>query len=258
MIRLSLCIALACALLASPLRASTDYTDTWWDPNEAGWGVTFTQQNNFIFVTFYIYGQDGRPSWHTAYLSRDGTAERFTGTVHRTTGTWFASPWQGSTIAQVGTATFAAADAASGTLAYTIDGLPVTKFIERTFLVPLNVAGSYVGGVSGRRTGCAVSGTIVETMQFEILHSTLTGDIRIDQLSATTGALVCRMEGKAVQYGKIITAEGTNYTCIDGWATPARIFNLRPTSAGFEGQWFADAGNGCTESGQLSGVTRSP
>ena len=258
MIRLRSFVALAFALLSSPLFAATDYTDTWWDSNEAGWGVTFTQQSNFIFVTFYIYAQDGRAQWYTAYLTRDGVAERFSGTVHRTTGTWFASPWAGSSITQVGTATFAAADAASGSLAYTIDGIPVTKFIERTLLVPISVAGSYVGGVSGRRTGCAVSGAIVETMQFEILHSTLTGDIRIDQVSAITGALVCRMEGIATQYGKILVAEGTTYTCVDGWATPSRVFNLRPTSAGFEGQWFADAGNGCTENGQFSGVTRSP
>jgi hypothetical protein len=66
------------------------------------------------------------------------------------------------------------------------------------------------------------------------------------------------MEGKAVQSGKVFSIDGANYTCIDGWSAIARVFNLRPTPAGFEGQWFSDAGNGCTEDGQFSGVTRTP
>ena len=257
MIRLVLCIALACASL-SAARAATDYTDTWWTASEAGWGVTLTQQDDFIFVTFYVYAPDTRPTWYTAYLNRDGTTERFTGTLHRTSGTWLGAPWQGSTITQVGTATFTATSSTTGTLVYSVDGVGVTKSIERTTLVPVSVAGLYVGGVSGRRTGCATSGTIVDTIQFEILHSTVTGDIRIDQISSRTGALVCRMEGRAFQSGKLLTVSGASYSCTDGWSGPTHIFNLRPTSGGFEGQWFSDAGNGCVESGQLSGVTQTP
>ena len=158
----------------------------------------------------------------------------------------------------VAAATFTATSSTAGTLIYSVDGVEVTKSIERTTLVPVSIAGLYVGGVSGRRTGCATSGTIVDTMQFAILHSSVTGDLRIDQLSARTGLLVCRMEGRALQSGKLLTVSGASYSCVDGWAGPAHIFNLRPTSGGFEGQWFSDAGGGCTESGQLSGVTQTP
>jgi hypothetical protein len=258
MIRRSCLIALLFGLVSAPVLAATDYTDTWWDSNEAGWGVTLTQQANFIFVTFYVYAPDGRPTWYTAYLTRDGTAERFSGGVHRSQGTWFGAPWAGSSIAQVGTATFSADSSTSGTLDYSVDGVTVIKFIERTPLVPLNLAGLYIGGVSGRRSGCPASGAIIETMHFDVLHATVSGDVRIDQVSAATGALVCRMEGKAVQSGKVFSIDGANYTCIDGWSAIARVFNLRPTPAGFEGQWFSDAGNGCTEDGQFSGVTRTP
>jgi hypothetical protein len=61
-----------------------------------------------------------------------------------------------------------------------------------------------------------------------------------------------------VQTGKLLTITNASYGCIDGWSAPARVYNLRPTPGGFEAQWFSDAGGGCTESGQLSGVTQSP
>ena len=246
-------------MLAAPSAcAAIDYTDTWWTPAEAGWGANFTQQRDTVYVTFYVYGIDGKPTWYAALLTRDGTGERFTGTLSRTTGTWFGAPWQGYTIAPAGTATFVADSSTSGTLSYTVDAVTVTKTIERITLAPLNVAGIYIGGVSGRRSGCNPSGAIIEPVQFDVLHSTTTGGIRIDQISTTSGQLVCRMEGVAVQTGKLLAVSGATYSCVDGWNGTARIFNLRPTPAGFEAQWFSDAGNGCTENGQLSGVTQNP
>jgi hypothetical protein len=246
-------------LVAPPsARAIVDYTDTWWTPAEAGWGANFTQQQNTVYVTFYVYDIDGRPTWYAALLARDGTGERFTGTLNRTTGSWFGGPWQGYTIAPAGTATFTASSSTTGTLTYSVDAVTVTRAIERITLAPLSVAGTYIGGASGRRTGCNPSGAIVEPVQFEVLHSTTTNEIRIDQISTSSGQLVCRMQGTAVQTGKLLTVASASYSCVDGWNASARIFNLRPTSAGFEAQWSSDAGNGCTESGQLAGVTQHP
>jgi hypothetical protein len=247
------------ALLARPANAVTDHTDTWWTPAEPGWGINFAQQANSIFGTFYIYAVDGKAVWFTAQMVRDGIGDRFTGTLYRISGTYFGAPvWQGYQIAPAGTATFTATSSTSGTLDYTIDGVAVTKTIERLTLAPLSVAGLYIGGVSGRRSGCSASGVIVDAMQFEVLHSTLTNDIRIDQISTKTGQVVCRMEGRAAQLGKVLTVAGAAYSCVDGWQAPAHVFNLRPTPTGFEGQWVSDGGNGCSESGQFSGVTQLP
>jgi hypothetical protein len=259
MIRLHSFVFAAAAALAAPALAVTDYTDTWWTPAEAGWGVNLTQNGNSVYATFYVYNIDGRPTWFAALMSRDGTGDRFTGALNRTTGTFYGAPaWTGYTIGPAGTATFTATSSTTGTLAYTVDAVTVTKSIERITLAPISVAGLYIGGVSGRRTGCNPSGGIIETKQFDILHSTADGSIRIDQISTSTGALVCRMEGIAVQTGKTLTVSGASYSCTDGWSAPARVFNLRRTPGGFEAQWLSDAGGGCTESGQLSGVTQFP
>ena len=252
-------LAALAAFVVVPAFAATDYTDTWWTPSEPGWGINFAQNGNSVYATFYLYGNDSRATWFAALLTRDGTGERFTGPLNRTTGTFYGAPlWSGYTISGAGTATFTATSSTSGTLVYTIDGATITKSIERITLAPISVAGTYIGGVSGRRSGCNPAGTFIETKQFNVLHSTLDGSLRIDQLSTSTGALVCRMEGTAVQTGKVLTVTGASYSCSDGWTGPARIFNLRPTPGGFEAQWFSDAGGGCTETGQLSGVTQFP
>ena len=247
------------ALFAQSARAANDYTDTWWTPLEPGWGVNLSQQANRVYVTFYLYGLDGKPVWYAALLERDGNGDRFTGTLSRFTGTYFGAPaWQGNTGTPVGTATFTATSSTTGTLAYSVDGVNASKSIERITLSPIGVAGIYIGGVSGRRSGCASSGAFVDPIQVDILHSTVTNSLRIDQISVTTGQVVCRMEGTTLQTGKLLAVDNASYTCLDGWNHPARIFNLRPTPGGFEAQWFSDGGNGCSESGQLSGVTQNP
>lgn len=252
-------LALLASLHVLAASAATDYTDTWWSAggNEAGWGINLTQQGNFVYGTFYVYGQDGKATWFSAQMLRDGIGERFTGGLYRITGTWYAAPtWQGYQIAQAGTATFTAGSAYAGSLVYTVDGTTVTKSIERLSLIPLNVAGSYRGAAAGTRAGCTASGKFTDFIDFEILHSPATGEIRLDQHSAATGLLLCRMEGTAVQFGKLLLVDNASYTCPDsGWNSRARVYNLRPTPTGFEAQWFSDGGSGCTENGDLSGVT---
>ena len=52
---------LALAFCSVPLQAAaTDYTDIWYLPAEAGWGVNMVQSDSstssFIFATFFVYG----------------------------------------------------------------------------------------------------------------------------------------------------------------------------------------------------------
>src|SRR6266581_4435941 len=150
-------------LLTATLRVNAaDYTDLWWNPAEGGWGVNVVQSDNFMFVTFFIYGPDGTPTWYTADLDWDGVSQ-YTGGLYLTTGTWFAAPWQprNSTISQVGSASFrpSSFNAYQGTLTYTLfgSGITVVKSIERQSLTSIAVGGSYVGGQSGTYSGCSNS-----------------------------------------------------------------------------------------------------
>ena len=45
---------------------ATILSDLWWNPNESGWGVTVDQQQDIMFLTFFIAGSNGSPYWVVA------------------------------------------------------------------------------------------------------------------------------------------------------------------------------------------------
>jgi hypothetical protein len=83
-------LALALLVAAAPVRAA-DYTDIWYIPGESGWGANVVQSDLFMFVTFFVYGADGKPLWYAANLTWDGTA--YSGGLYLTQGTHWALPW---------------------------------------------------------------------------------------------------------------------------------------------------------------------
>jgi lysyl endopeptidase len=117
---------------------ATNYQDLWWNPAESGWGVNITHQGNTLFATLFTYDASGKGIWLVASAPLTGTAT-YSGSLSRTTGPVFnASPWTGIQATPVGTMTFSFASGNSGTMTYTVDGVSVTKSIQRqTFGTPL-------------------------------------------------------------------------------------------------------------------------
>lgn len=60
-----------------------DVTGLWYNPNESGWGMNVIQQSSTLFITMFVYGTDGRPTWYVASDTRlvAGTASRYSGAL---------------------------------------------------------------------------------------------------------------------------------------------------------------------------------
>src|SRR5262245_60610926 len=112
----SLAAAVVVSLALIRPAAAVDYTDIWWNPNEAGWGVNLVMSNNFMFATFFIYGGDNKPTWVTANMTVDNNGV-WSGPLYQTTGTYFGNPWNPGNLTQnqVGTATFTPTSSVTGT-----------------------------------------------------------------------------------------------------------------------------------------------
>jgi photosystem II stability/assembly factor-like uncharacterized protein len=41
----------------------SNYSDTWWNPAESGWGVAIAHQHLKVFAIWYVYDDAGRPTW---------------------------------------------------------------------------------------------------------------------------------------------------------------------------------------------------
>ena len=111
-------------------------TALWWNPAESGWGLNLSHQGNILFGTLFTYDAGHAPLWLVmSNGAMKADAVSFTGELYRTTGPSFDanpfSPIGAANLTQVGTMTVAFQDVNSGTLSYTVNGVDVSKAIQR-------------------------------------------------------------------------------------------------------------------------------
>jgi lysyl endopeptidase len=135
----------SCTWSASNRSQSANYTDLWWGgAPESGWGVNLVHQSGVIFATLFTYDASGQPLW---LVMSDGEgipgSTTYTGPLYRTTGPAFnAVPFTPITAAnntQVGTMTlkFDVTNGDAATMTYTVNGVTVTKSIQRLEIAPI-------------------------------------------------------------------------------------------------------------------------
>src|SRR6202011_3514735 len=86
--------------------------------------------------------------WYSASdLSSSNGGTTWTTTLAQTTGPYFGAAWSGSAQATaVGTITINFTGPNNGTLSYTVNGVSVTKNIQRFSLRANDISGNYLGG----------------------------------------------------------------------------------------------------------------
>lgn len=248
-------IALLFALFTVPALA-TDYSDMWYIPAESGWGANFTQNAGILFVTFFIYDQNGKPTWYVAILGQDANGN-FSGTLFSTVGTYFGAPWDPSAhaSAMAGTASFTPTNAYQGTLSYTVLGGPtVNKNVVRQTLTTIDLTGNFTGGQAGAYSNCSNPGNnfgYKDTFDLQVTQSA--GNMAMvfayNQLGAN-----CTFSGALVQNGQLYTVPSATYTCDDGTNTTASMSEIKLTSQGIEGRFTSPSVNGCREDAAFSAV----
>ena len=260
--------AIAAALHVVPVSAtaySLDQSDLWWNPNESGWGIQLVQRGALIFATSFVYAANGTPTWYSALLKPPGAASddaakalglSWSGDLYATTGTGFGAMWNPNAFsaAKVGTMTWTPADAISGTLVYSVNGVPVTKSIVREFITFDDFSGTYQGGIQLTQAGCtdpSKNGTFDDFANVTITQSS-SQTLGLALTTATTG-VSCTFQGPLTQAGHFGAASGT-FVC-NGKTTTGSLYNMvvGPDSivAHFKS---SDPTNGCNSTGAVAGV----
>jgi len=247
--------ALAAASAASATVVSTNYSDLWWNPVESGWGANITQQNDLLFITFFVYGPSGQAVWYSGTLGFAGAGingnKSFTGDRYQTTGPWFGGPFDPSQVAyrRVGTATFASNATSTAVLQYSVDGQIVTKNVQRQTLTSDRVDGNYVGILSDVTSACsdpAANGVRTDNV----------GTVTITQTGATVAIAspACSFNGTYVQEGQFGRVTGT-FNCTDGTSGPFSLFELRTEQNGLFGR-YTRQDSSCSFGGSIAAVRR--
>ena len=111
-----------------------DYTDLWWNPHESGWGFNIIQHaSNTIFGVIYTYDAPNRPMWFVLPGGAWTSSTTFTGKLYRVAARPPTQPFDVPSVlpTEVGTATLLFNGANNATLTYSVDGVQVSKAIER-------------------------------------------------------------------------------------------------------------------------------
>ena len=155
----------------------------------------------------------------------------------------------------MGNVTFAPATSTTGTLVYTVDGIAVTKTVQRQTLQTIPLGASYLGGLVSKVAGCtnpAANGTTKRSVQ--LLVTQVGADSKLTMDFSSTAGPACLLNGAYVQQGQLYTLPQAAYACSDGLSANAHVSELRATARGIEGQWTATLGGGCTETVEFSAV----
>ena len=252
-------LLLALLLLGSSLRAEAGfYTDIWYNVLQSGQGYNLVQTDGFIFITFFIYAEDGTPTWVIATLNFDEGTSSYTGDLIATTGTFFGAPWVGATEVTVGTATFtpSASNAYEGTLAYTYTGRGSANVaITRQSLTAVAIAGRYEGSTRGRYSECANEDDDGRYETAARITVTQQPNQSATLVFAFESGLRCTLAGTLIQNGQLYRMAGAAYTCNDGLSTTADVTELRRTAHALEGRFVAaSVFGGCMESARFAAL----
>lgn len=120
------------AVSATPV----NYTALWWNPAESGWGINLNHQGNIVFGTLFTYDASGAPLWLVMPAGALVTGSNtYGGDLYRTTGPPFnANPFTPigpENLVRVGGMTVAFTGPDTATLGYTVNGVAVTKSIQK-------------------------------------------------------------------------------------------------------------------------------
>lgn len=259
----------ACAMaFASALPATTatvNYTDLWWNSpaySESGWGVNMTQQGTTLFMTFYVYGQDSKPTWIFALLQKTGVAANgqpiFTGETRVSTGAYYGAPWGTPPFDShvVGSIKFEPSDPVSGKLTYDVNGVRVTKSIERETLVNDDLSGNYFG-VMAETITCPGQPPVADDIQFEgtIVQSGTQFQFQWHDVGVQAPD-TCTFSGGWTQQGALARVDGS-VSCSGEMAIagPATLTEVSSSPIAVSARIGANAG-GCTITGTMSALRR--
>jgi hypothetical protein len=243
------------AAAAHASTASSDITDMWWNPDESGWGVNVILQKDVAFLTFFVYDAANNPVWYTSDARLDTATAAFNGDLYATKGPWLGGPFTGGiNVRKAGTVSLTLANLNQATLTYSVDGVSVTKTVQRQTWASEDYSGTYIGGYSFRDSSCSGGGTEGVEEAGGALTITQTGTAMT--LMLNTGALSCNFSGTYNQTGKIGTVAGS-FTCSNNAQGPFVLYDLSPTLSGFTGR-VTGQNQLCTFNGYLGGIRRTP
>ncbi len=231
-----------CLFLSLPLYA-TNYQDLWGNPAEVGWGIALTHQADTLFAALFVYDSANKPVWLLMSNGAKIDDNTYSGDLYQTTGPAFNAPSYNPanlTVTWVGTATFSFQDTYSGTLAYSVNGVAVTKSISRQTYTNLPVTGNYHAVSLRERSGCSDPSLNVNTyvyardIELLLVDNKLTYRYAYNNADGSVAG-TCSASGPYTQRGSIVDFSAP-FSCSNGTGGDLTIGDMKVTTSGLLGR----------------------
>ena len=249
--------AFGIAAPASATTYSTDWTDSWYNAAENGWGLNLIQQYDNIFGAMYVYGSDGTGRWFVApnlVSSNGGTV--FTSQLYSATGPFYGAAWNPAAYnaTAVGSMTITFTSLTTATLQYTANGTNVSKSITRFTFKNNNLSGKYIGGLTAIGSGCrtVANGPILAFDNLSVSQNGTSMTMTVTYFTSATAQATCTFTGNYGQAGRLATFSG-NWNCTTGNTGTFTMSELEASRNGFSGN-FTGVDQFCNYSGYFGGV----
>ena len=251
-----------------PHAATADaLTDSWWVPEESGWGLATVHERDLLTLTLYVHDASGAPRWLSAALRRYGNTQagdpEFSGVLVETRGSAPSTPWDPAAAVSrgVGDIAFRARPGGRAELEYTVDGVRVRKDIQRLATQAARITGLHLAMLLPSYDSCPVDFVGLSTFERGTLYiepcETCEPDaaggqpLSLDLLDGSRE--ICHIDGHFRRHGSSGEIDG-RYRCADGGEGPIRLRDIEFNSTGFSAR-FSTSHTRCGEfSGILSAV----
>ncbi|HET9652705.1 MAG TPA: hypothetical protein VFP36_10955, partial [Usitatibacter sp.] len=212
-------------------------------------------------ATLFVYGTDNRAHWFVASNLQGTSASSFSGQLFETTGPVFFATFNPNAVSAtpVGNMTFTFNTVSTGTLSYTVNGVGVTKQIQRQTWAGENLTGSYLGGLTANGSSCGNGATNGPVLIFDTLtvsHAGGSVTARVNFFNSAGTASVCTFSGSYGQTGRLGNVNGS-FSCTFGSAPGNQgTFSISQIDAGVNGfnGVFQGSDQFCTYNGFFGGV----
>lgn len=109
--------------------------DMWWGgESQNGWGIAVLEQFGNLFLVWFTYGDDGKPTWFVMPGGTWSDSRSYSGSIYRTAGTdWIVGPYDASKLkaSTVGSYTMTFTPDGRATFGYVLEGRSGTLALER-------------------------------------------------------------------------------------------------------------------------------
>jgi hypothetical protein len=240
------------------------FTDLWYNPQESGWGANVVQQLETAFVTLFVYGPDGAPTWYVASDARvvaysPGALPIFSGTLYRMRGPWHGGAFDPREVdvTPVGTLSLETLSKDRMRIHYVAEGVNRVKEVVRQTWQPPLVGANYIGTFNLRQapgSGGPAYGTMVFHGDTQISLDNGVAFIRADDQFARR----CEYRGSYEQTGKLAKMSG-QFTCtagndgVQGGSGTFEVSDFEVTDNGFSG-YLRTASPAVHQFGRFGGV----